>query len=232
MDMEWGIDERDGKVWLLQARPETVWSRKKADGEGADETDTAGTENLDVIVTGLPASPGKVAGKAHVITDPALIDEFKDGEILVTTMTAPDWVPAMQKALAIVTDAGGMTCHAAIVSREMGIPCIVGTASRSQEATASIEDGQEITVDASNGTVYAGIVKSMVSEEQARLDALVKIGALVKGEVFINAEKIPKSDVFTGDYVLTFRISTTPLAKSLTADVVWTNEGYATYFDL
>ena len=164
MDMEWGIDERDGKVWLLQARPETVWSRKKADGEVADETDTAGTENLDVIVTGLPASPGKVAGKAHVITDPALIDEFKDGEILVTTMTAPDWVPAMQKALAIVTDAGGMTCHAAIVSREMGIPCIVGTASRSQEATASIEDGQEITVDASNGTVYAGIVKSMVSE--------------------------------------------------------------------
>ncbi len=82
-------------------------------------------------------------------------------------MTAPDWVPAMQKALAIVTDAGGMTCHAAIVSREMGIPCIVGTASRSQEATASIEDGQEITVDASNGTVYAGIVKSMVSEAPA-----------------------------------------------------------------
>lgn len=78
----------------------------------------------------------------------------------------------------------------------------------------------------------ANDLKSMVSEEQARLDALVKIGALVKGEVFINAEKIPKSDVFTGDYVLTFRISTTPLAKSLTADVVWTNDGYATYFDL
>lgn len=78
----------------------------------------------------------------------------------------------------------------------------------------------------------ANDLKSMVSEEQARLDALIKIGALVTGEVFIDSERLPKSDVFTGDYVLTFKISTTPLAKSLTADVVWTNEGYATYFEL
>lgn len=78
----------------------------------------------------------------------------------------------------------------------------------------------------------ANDLKSMVSEEQARIDALIKIGALVTGEVFVNAERLPKSDVFTGDYVLTFKISTTPLAKSLTADVVWTNEGYSTYFDL
>lgn len=78
----------------------------------------------------------------------------------------------------------------------------------------------------------ANDLKSMVAEEQARLDALVKIGALVKGEVFINAQRIARSDTFSGDYVLTFRVSTTPLAKSLTADVVWTNEGYATYFEL
>jgi pyruvate,water dikinase len=171
MDMEWGIDERDDKVWLLQARPETVWSRKEANDNTAAEDNTASTENLEVIVSGLPASPGKVAGKAHVITDPSLIDEFKDGEILVTTMTAPDWVPAMQKAKAIVTDAGGMTCHAAIVSREMGIPCIVGTASRSHEATTSIKDGQAITVDASNGTVYDGIVESMVAQEASNAPA-------------------------------------------------------------
>lgn len=171
MDMEWGIDERDDKVWLLQARPETVWSRKEANDNTAAEDNTASTENLEVIVSGLPASPGKVAGKAHVITDPSLIDEFKDGEILVTTMTAPDWVPAMQKAKAIVTDAGGMTCHAAIVSREMGIPCIVGTASRSHEATTSIKDGQAITVDASNGTVYDGIVESMVAQEASNVPA-------------------------------------------------------------
>ncbi len=166
MDMEWGIDERDNKVWLLQARPETVWSRKKQEGATVAEEEQETTEDLNVIVTGLPASPGKAAGKAHVITDPARIDEFQNGEILVTTMTAPDWVPAMQKAKAIVTDAGGMTCHAAIVSREMGIPCIVGTASLSEAATASIKDGQEITVDANNGTVYAGVVKSVVKAEE------------------------------------------------------------------
>ena len=191
MDMEWGIDERDDKVWLLQARPETVWSRKKEEcNTVASLGDAAGTSNLDVIVTGLPASPGKVAGKAHVITDPALIDEFKKGEILVTTMTAPDWVPAMQKALAIVTDAGGMTCHAAIVSREMGIPCIVGTASRSSEATKSIFDGQEITVDATNGTVYNGVVKSLITEVAAPADptaVITSVAAPVTGtKIYMN----------------------------------------------
>ena len=92
MDMEWGVDERDNKIWLLQARPETVWSRKNKD-KGADMGDSAAvTEDMKVIVQGLPASPGKVAGKAHVILDPSKIDEFQEGEILVTTMTAPDWV--------------------------------------------------------------------------------------------------------------------------------------------
>jgi pyruvate,water dikinase len=189
MDMEWGIDERDNKVWLLQARPETVWSRKKAEGQVVEDTDDTDTEDLDVLVTGLPASPGKVAGKAHVITDPARIGEFKDGEVLVTTMTAPDWVPAMQKAVAIVTDAGGMTCHAAIVSREMGIPCIVGTASQSKEATATIKDGQMITVDASNGTVYADVIESMVSEtaEEAPAIAAAAYQAPVTGtKIYMN----------------------------------------------
>ena len=170
MDMEWGVDERTNKVWLLQARPETVWSRKNKEGGKVAETPEATTSNLDVIVRGLPASPGKAAGKAHVILDPKNIDEFKDGEILVTTMTAPDWVPAMKKAKAIVTDAGGMTCHAAIVSRELGIPCIVGTKSISQESTTTIEDGADITVDASNGTVYAGIVDSLVNKKDDSAD--------------------------------------------------------------
>ncbi|MBF1762120.1 MAG: phosphoenolpyruvate synthase, partial [Veillonella sp.] len=107
------------------------------------------------------------AGKAHVILDPADIDSFQEGEILVTTMTAPDWVPVMKKAKAIVTDAGGMTCHASIVSRELGIPCIVGTKSRSQEATVSIKDGQMITIDASNGIVYDGILEDAVKAPEA-----------------------------------------------------------------
>ncbi|GAB6159934.1 phosphoenolpyruvate synthase [Howardella ureilytica] len=167
MDMEWGVDERDNKVWLLQARPETVWSQKKKNGESTAVSEEASDIDLDPIVQGLPASPGKAAGKAHVILDPSLIDEFKEGEILVTTMTAPDWVPAMKKAKAIITDAGGMTCHAAIVGRELGIPCIVGTRSRSQAATEVIKDGMDITVDATNGVAYDGIVDSIVKKAEA-----------------------------------------------------------------
>ena len=152
MDMEWGVDERNDKIWLLQARPETVWSKKNKEKKPSTEGETMEvTSERVVVVKGLPASPGKAAGKAHVILDPSRIDEFKEGEILVTTMTAPDWVPAMKKAKAIVTDAGGMTCHASIVSRELGIPCIVGTKSRSTEATTTIHDGADITVDATNG---------------------------------------------------------------------------------
>ena len=159
MDMEWGIDERDGKIWILQARPETVWSRQK--NKAAKPADKgAVTTDRKVVVKGAPASPGQVAGKAHVILDPSMIDEYKEGEILVTEMTAPDWVPAMKKAKAIVTDSGGMTCHASIVSRELGIPCIVGTKSRGEAATESIHSGDDITVDATHGVVYEGILET------------------------------------------------------------------------
>lgn len=139
------------------------------------------TTDHKVLVKGLPASPGLVAGKAHVITDPADIDQFKEGEILVTLMTSPDWVPAMKKALAIVTDAGGMTCHASIVSRELGIPCVVGTKSRSVDATSVLKTGQEITVDAQNGIVYDGIVEDMIEKPKAEAAAA---GAVVQAEYF------------------------------------------------
>ena len=172
MDMEWGVDERNGKIWILQARPETVWSRKDKSEQTAD-TSVATTTDREIVVKGLPASPGKAAGKAHVIINPEDIDEFKEGEILVTAMTAPDWVPAMKKAKAIVTDAGGMTCHASIVSRELGIPCIVGTKSRSHEATTSIKEGQMITVDATNGIVYDGVLEDVVKPAAPQEQAVV-----------------------------------------------------------
>jgi len=177
MDMEWGVDERDNKVWLLQARPETVWSRRNKEKKPEVAEEVATTEERKVIIKGLPASPGKGAGRAHVILNPKDIDEFKDGEVLVTEMTAPDWVPAMKKAKAIVTDSGGMTCHASIVSRELGIPCIVGTKSRGQAATTTIQDGTDITVDASNGVVYEGIVAEKKAEAPAQ-------GTVVAAETF------------------------------------------------
>lgn len=168
MDMEWGVDERTNKIWILQARPETVWSRRNKEG-GTKVQESKGMTTTDhkVIVKGLPASPGKVSGRVHVILDPSRIDEFKDGEILVTEMTAPDWVPAMKKAKAIVTDSGGMTCHASIVSRELGIPCIVGTKSRGEAATVTIPDGIDVTIDATHGVVYEGIIEETKKEVQA-----------------------------------------------------------------
>jgi pyruvate,water dikinase len=158
MDIEWGLDERTDKMWILQARPETAWAGKE------QQEEVTITEERNIIIQGQPASPGVVAGSASIIVDVSGINEFKEGHILVTDMTAPDWVPAMKKAKAIVTNSGGMTCHAAIVSRELGIPCIVGT----KKATEVIADGQDITVDAVNGVVYEGILREAVEEHEEK----------------------------------------------------------------
>ena len=150
MDIEWGLDRQTGKLLILQARPETVWSLKKS----PIQKPAAIVTEKKIILKGLPSSPGVGAGKAHVILTVDGVSEFQSGEVLVTQMTTPDWVPTMKKAKAIVTDAGGMTCHAAIVSRELGIPCITGTKS----GTQTIPNGQEVTVDAKMGVVYQGII--------------------------------------------------------------------------
>ena len=175
MDIEWGIDERNDKIWILQARPETVWSRRNKQHSSAAAEQLPDTPRK-VITKGLPASPGRVSGRAHVILNPAMIDTFKEGSILVTEMTAPDWVPAMKKAKAIITDAGGMTCHASIVSRELGIPCIVGTKSRGTPGTSAIRDGAEITVDATNGIIYEGLVSDLVAKPPA-VDSAIQVEA-------------------------------------------------------
>ena len=189
MDMEWGIDERDGKIWILQARPETVWSRRNKEKKTEEEQTAGSMEGAKVLLKGLPASPGQGYGKAHVIRDPKDIDEFKDGEILVTEMTAPDWVPAMKKAQAIVTDSGGMTCHASIVSRELGIPCIVGTKSRGEAATEVLKGGEEITVDASNGVVFAGnlqVKKAEAAAAPAQAAAVAETFPVTGTKIYMN----------------------------------------------
>ncbi|MCH4157747.1 MAG: phosphoenolpyruvate synthase [Acidaminococcaceae bacterium] len=186
MDIEWGIDSRTNKVWILQARPETVWSRRKKEGKTLNASSTATTTDRKVIVKGAPASPGQVSGKVHVILDPSRIDEFKNGEILVTEMTAPDWVPAMKKAKAIVTDSGGMTCHASIVSRELGIPCIVGTKSRGTAATTAIKDGAEVTVDATHGVVYEGILEEAKPAAAAATTVTAEFFAPTGTKVYMN----------------------------------------------
>jgi len=164
MDIEWALDERTNKLFILQARPETVWALKKEEAKPEAEIKT--TTERKILVQGLPASPGLAVGKVHIIPTVDKINDFKKGEILVTEMTAPDWVPAMRKAAAIVTNSGGMTCHAAIVSRELGIPCIVGTASRGSPATEVLPDGAMVTVDAKLGVVYEGALEEAVAKPE------------------------------------------------------------------
>ncbi len=142
-DTEWAID-KSGVVWMLQSRPVTA-----AGGESlAEPRAERGAE----LVRGLGAAPGIASGAVRVVASLEGASRLADGEVLVTHMTAPDWVPLMRKATAIVTDSGGMTCHAAIVSRELGIPCVVGTA----EATKVLRDGEVITVDATRGVITEG----------------------------------------------------------------------------
>jgi phosphoenolpyruvate synthase len=165
MDMEYALDINTNKLWIVQARPETVWSQKKNKAKAGDEN-VVSEADAKIAVRGLPASPGLTSGVVHVIDDPKDIDQFEKGEILVTLMTSPDWVPAMKKAAAIVTNNGGMTCHAAIVSREMQIPCIVGTKSRGEAVTDVLKTGDVVTVDATNGIVYMGKVDSILKKNE------------------------------------------------------------------
>jgi pyruvate,water dikinase len=155
MDIEWAIDSDlhfPENIFIVQARPETYWANKK---KISDIEKIEVSKEKRILARGLPASPGLAVGKARVILDVKDAKNFQKGEILVTKMTDPDWVPIMKIASAIVTDEGGMTSHAAIVSRELGIPAVVGTGN----ATIMIRDGQEITVDAFRGIIYEGKVE-------------------------------------------------------------------------
>jgi pyruvate,water dikinase len=157
MDIEWAKDGKTGQLYIVQARPETVQSHKK---QGSIEEYVL-LERSRILATGKSVGSKIAQGKAQVIRDVKDIREFKPGEILVTDMTDPDWVPIMRAASAIVTNRGGRTSHAAIVSRELGLPCIVGT----NNATQVIQNGQAITIDCSQGEqglVHEGLLKFKV----------------------------------------------------------------------
>lgn len=155
MDMEWCIE--DDKAYIVQARPIT------ATGNSAtNESVGTAVSSEDIVASGLGASPGLATGKVVIYDTSMSLEAIKEGDILVTQMTMPDMVPAMSRAAAIVTDEGGMTCHAAIISRELGTPCVVGTGN----ATEILKDGMDVTVDGTTGTVYKGILKKSAGEAQ------------------------------------------------------------------
>ena len=159
MDIEWAKDGDTGRLFIVQARPETVQSRREAGYLKTYEMQQEGKR----LLTGLAIGEAIAAGRVCRIRSAADIARFKDNAILVTEMTDPDWVPIMKRARGIVTDHGGRTCHAAIVSRELGIPAIVGTG----KATEILKNGQEITISGAEGDqgyVYEGLLKFRETE--------------------------------------------------------------------
>ncbi|WP_199541870.1 phosphoenolpyruvate synthase [Paraburkholderia kururiensis] len=159
MDIEWAKDGLTGEMFIVQARPETVQSRREASAVKTYRITQAGRK----LVAGVSIGEAVAAGTVCVIESPRDIDRFVDGSVLVTETTDPDWVPIMRRAAAIITDHGGRTSHAAIVSRELGLPAIVGTGN----ATHLLHDEQEVTVscaEGSDGFVYEGIAQYEVEE--------------------------------------------------------------------
>ncbi|MCQ6961710.1 phosphoenolpyruvate synthase [Methanolobus chelungpuianus] len=154
MDIEWAKDGETGELFIVQARPETVQSLKRKDVLETFVLD----ERSSVIVTGRSVGSKIAAGKVRVIPDVSVLPSFKAGEVLVADTTTPDWEPVMKKAAAIITNKGGRTCHAAIVSRELGIPAVVGAGN----ATEKLSSGMDVTVSCAEGDVgrvYEGALK-------------------------------------------------------------------------
>lgn len=143
-DIEWAVS--NGAWFILQSRPVTTLGSSAASASAQTEA--------TVLLQGQSASPGLVSGRVRILSSADQGPTLVDGEILVARMTSPDWVPTIKRASALVTDGGGMTCHAAIVARELRVPCVVGT----REATTRLRDGQVVTVDATAGTVFEGDV--------------------------------------------------------------------------
>lgn len=159
MDIEWGKDGNDGKIYILQARPETV----KSQSAGQAEMRYALKGNAPVITTGRAIGQKIGTGVVRVIMDPSEMDRVQNGDILVADMTDPNWEPVMKRASAIVTNRGGRTCHAAIIARELGVPAVVGCS----DATEKLKDGMMVTVscaEGDEGKIYDGILEMNVSE--------------------------------------------------------------------
>jgi len=174
-DIEWA--EEGGQFYIVQARPVTVTVATSAEAPPEEE-------GAPVLLQGSPGSPGVAAGPVKVaLKAEEALAKVREGDVLVTTMTAPDWVPAMKRAVAIITERGGRTCHAAIVSRELGIPLVMGV----EGATEKLRDGQLVTVDGSSGRIYDGRAEKRLrwwAQEQERRSKAARLKTRTK--VYVN----------------------------------------------
>ena len=178
MDIEWAKDGYTGELFILQARPETVHASNR---ENYIETYRLTGEHGAPLVSGIAVGEKISHGRVHVLKDPDHLTDFKAGDVLVTSMTDPAWEPIMKKAAAIVTDRGGRTCHSAIISRELGLPCIVGTGN----ATQLLQSATDVTVSCSegaHGNIYEGLVEFAVDrrvvgeEARPRTQVMMNVG--------------------------------------------------------
>lgn len=194
MDIEWGRDGIDGKIYILQARPETVKSQQKSnDVQERYRLKATG----DVLVTGRAIGQKIGSGKVRIVADVSEMDQVRAGDILVTDMTDPNWEPVMKLASAIVTNRGGRTCHAAIIARELGIPAVVGCAN----ATDVLNNGQEVTVscaEGDEGRIYDGLIETEI--EEVRWGEMPEIGLKVmmnvgNPQLAFDFSQIPNSGV-------------------------------------
>ena len=191
-DTEWAIE--GANRYMVQSRPITTLIKT-----GEEVGEKSELEESKELIRGIGAGPGRGSGEVRVLATPDTDNGFESGDVLVAEMTSPDWVPLMKKASAIVTDGGGMTCHAAIVSREMGLPCIVGT----RNATKVLKDRMLVTVDGTHGVVYEGKLKEDKKKaEDGELVVLPRMAPMVTAtKLYINlampheAERIAKEDV-------------------------------------
>jgi pyruvate,water dikinase len=178
-DIEWARDGITGKLFIVQSRPETIYATEKMRFYEEYEV----TTNKKPIVTGISIGNKIGQGRVRVIPDASRITEFQKGEVLVTKMTDPDWVSIFPMASAIITDEGGKTCHAAIVSRELGVPCIVGT----KNASKTLKTGDIVTVDCTqglNGRIFSGLIPFKINKYD--LNKIPKQKAKVKTKIMIN----------------------------------------------
>ncbi len=194
-DVEWA--ESGGRWFVVQTRPITTLDGKRTPAAAQAPQIVAG--DGAVLAQGLAAAPGRASGRVRVLQRPDEGGRLQDGEVLVAPMTAPDWVPTIRRAAAVVTDGGGMTCHAAIVSRELRIPCIVGA----RNATSTLRDGEQVTVDGSEGRVLSGVVVAATARPAPASSAAPRAAAVepLATRLYVNlamsdqAERVAAQDV-------------------------------------
>ena len=172
-DIEWGW--ADGRFYLLQTRPITTLARPAGDLESAP------TPAAEPLLSGSPASPGVAAGRVRVVSDPSQTGLIVEGDVLVAEMTTPDFVPAMKRAAAIITEKGGRTCHAAIISRELGVPCIVGA-----PGARALAEKLTVTVDGAAGHVYEGAQEELIDWWRRQQERVVTEAPDTKTKIYVN----------------------------------------------